>query len=386
MPEAEWWEAPSSQSEAKTNLVVEYFQEWARVMAGNARAYSSWPDRFAYVDLFAGRGFYDDDTPSTPLRVIERATELDGVADLMDVWLNDAEEKYYRELSTALDCFDAVSGLSRPPRVTNYDVSPEVVAQYVRPRPATLFFLDPWGYRGLSLDLIARTVRAKGSECILFFNFNRINMGVSNSLVMEHMEALFGPQRAAAMVQDVESMTPDEREEFLMEQAHLALKEVGGRYPLDFQFLHDQGNRTSHYIIHVCSRLEGHTIMKHVMRKQSSPSDDGIATFLFDPTKHQQKRMELFDGHSKLADELMESFPVDEPVTMGEIYERHQFGTRYIPGDYKQALNVLEHRGAIDAVPPMSDRPKRHGKPTFADHVKVTFLPRKGDQDGRLKD
>ncbi len=374
-----WWEAPSKQSKVKTDIVVEYFQRWAQVMAGSSRKYRSWPDRIAYVDLFAGRGFYKDDTPSTPLRVIQRAASLSHVPERIDIWLNDAEGKYYRELKRAVEDLAPAGELAVPAEVTNYEVSPAFVEHHVRPRPATLFFLDPWGYSGVSLDLIAKTVQAKGSECILFFNFNRINMGVSNELVTDHMVALFGAQRVASMAVSMEGLSSEQREETLMDQAHEALREIGGRYPLDFQFLNEDASKTSHYIIHVSSHLKGHTIMKSIMRNQSSPSDDGIATFVYDPVKHAQTRMKLFEGHAELASDLMQAFPADVPFTMDEVYAKHQFGTPYVPGDYKEALRQLEEAGRIIAEPPAEKRRKRKSQPTFADDVMVTFLPRGGD-------
>ena len=56
----------------------------------------------------------------------------------------------------------------------------------------TLLFVDPWGYKGLSLALINSVVQNWGCDCIFFFNYNRINPGVSNDTVREHMNALFG--------------------------------------------------------------------------------------------------------------------------------------------------------------------------------------------------
>ena len=53
-----------------------------------------------------------------------------------------------------------------------------------------LFFVDPWGYKGLSLRLISSFLGSWGCDCIFFFNYNRINMGINNQAVKEHMDAL----------------------------------------------------------------------------------------------------------------------------------------------------------------------------------------------------
>lgn len=61
---------------------------------------------------------------------------------------------------------------------------------------------------------------------------------------------------------------------------------------------------------------------------------------------------------------------------MNEIYVQHCVGTPYISSNYKQALTILEAENRIKAEPPASERPKRKGEVTFADHVRVSF-PRK---------
>ena len=83
----------------------------------------------------------------------------------------------------------------------------------------SLIFLDPWGYKGLCLDLINSVVKDWACECIFFFNYSRINMGLSNPTVKIHMEALFGAERADVLSKELEAMTPEERELTIVERA-----------------------------------------------------------------------------------------------------------------------------------------------------------------------
>jgi three-Cys-motif partner protein len=68
----------------------------------------------------------------------------------------------------------------------------------------TLFFLDPWGYKGLSLQIVNAVLKDWGCDCIFFFNYNRINMGLTNPAVQEHMNALFGEKRADQLRTELE--------------------------------------------------------------------------------------------------------------------------------------------------------------------------------------
>jgi len=81
--------------------------------------------------------------------------------------------------------------------VRNKEVGQEIVAMFSQMRLIpTLFFIDPWGYKGLTLQLINAVLKDWGCDIIVFFNYNRISMGLSNQYVEEHMNALFTKQRA----------------------------------------------------------------------------------------------------------------------------------------------------------------------------------------------
>src|ERR1051326_180430 len=82
----------------------------------------------------------------------------------------------------------------------------------------TLFFVDPWGYKGLSLQLVNSVLKDWGCDCIFFFNYNRINMGLSNPVVQEHMAGLFGEKRADVMRAKLEGMCPQDRENYIVEE------------------------------------------------------------------------------------------------------------------------------------------------------------------------
>ncbi|MFO8079437.1 MAG: hypothetical protein R6V07_03930, partial [Armatimonadota bacterium] len=224
---------------------------------------------------------------------------------------------------------------------------------------------------------------------ILFFNFNRIYMGVDNPYVEAHMTGLFGEDRFRRMLSVFHGMDQDEREEFLMAQARLALQEAGAEFVLNFRFLNDSGGRTSHYILHVTDGELGNDIMRGVMKNHCTPTADGIAEFMYDPTRDGQTRMALFDGHGELGDELLTMFS-GETLTMREIYRRYRdqspLRKDLTPTDVKEALKVLEFREQIRAHPSASDRPWRNGRPTFHDDVSVSFPAQEEHSNGRIQD
>ena len=55
-----------------------------------------------------------------------------------------------------------------------------------------LYFFDPWGYKGLTLNLIREAITPFGCDCVFFFNFKRINAAIANEQFRKHIDALFG--------------------------------------------------------------------------------------------------------------------------------------------------------------------------------------------------
>ena len=236
----------------------------------------------------------------------------------------------------------------------------------------TLSFVDPWGYKGLSLQLIRAVLKNWGCDCIFFFNYNRINMGINNQAVKEHMEALFGEERADELRAQLPDTNSDERELAIVEAISQALKEKGRRYVLTFRFKTPDGSRSSHYLIFVSKHIRGYQIMKEIMAGESSTAAQGVPSFEHNPAARQ---LLLFETPlDDLADMLLADF-AGKSMTMKQVYEQHNVGKPYIPSNYKKILAKLEAEGKIQADPPANERQVIKGEVTFADRVKVTFPP-----------
>jgi hypothetical protein len=239
----------------------------------------------------------------------------------------------------------------------------------------TLFFFDPFGYKGLSLKLINSVLKDYACEGVFFFNFNRINMGIRNSGVREHMEALFGEKRVEALQTELNGLTPQEREFRVIEELTLELRALGGEFVLPFRFKDETGSRTSHYLIFVSKHPLGYGIMKNVMASYSSKAEQGVPSFEYCVADERFPTLfELNRPLDALEEMLLEHY-AGETLPMKAIYDGHHPHRRFIQKNYKDALISLEKKGAITANP--SKRPARNGAPTFGDNVMVTFPPRK---------
>ncbi len=366
-------------SQVKTRIVVKYFWSWAKVIIPTAKRSKN---KIGYVDLFAGPGIYEDGTESTPILVLKKAAEDNDIRNMLVSIFNDIDSDHVQNLRDAINSSPEISMLKRKPSVINTEVDEELakVFESMKTIP-TLFFVDPFGYKGLSIQLINSFVRNWGCDCIFFFNYNSINRSITIDAVEAHIDALFGKARADEL-RSLPPMESSDRELSIIKAISESLTENAGEFVLPFRFRDERGTRTSHYLIFVSKDRRGYEIMKEIMAKESSDSEQGVPSFEYNPAPYRQT---FLFGDSRplddLADMLLTNFE-GRTLTMKHIYDQHNVGTRYIKKNYKDVLANLEIEGKIQANPPASKRPRRKGEVTFADHVKVTFPPREGSQNG----
>ena len=368
--DADFFEEPEEHSKLKARIVAKYFAAWANVIVPQVKKARGNDSKIGYFDLFAGTGKYKDGTKSTPILILEQAVQKDALRNSLVSFFNDHDANSCKELEKAIHEIPGIKTLKYAPDIFCKTVGQEIIDIFkgLKMIPS-LIFLDPWGYKGLCLDLINAVIKDWACECIFFFNYLRVNAAIQNDYMRDHVDGLFGKNRAARLRVDVHGAEPWDREEKIMEELIAALKETHGKYVLKFRFRSPEKNRTSHYLVFVTKNFLGYEIMKDTMAGFSSEKPQGVPTFEFDPTV--AKEPKLFDMRTPL-DALVAALPKDfagQNLVMSRVYERHNVGTPYIKSNYKAALLTLERAGRVTAEPPAAKR----RKDTFGDDVIVRF-------------
>ena len=136
-----------------------------------ARVVSQWPDkRIGYIDLFAGPGRYSDGKLSTPLLVLQHAIRQPRIAVSLVAYFNDGDQENVRELRRNIDQLPDIQQLKHTPKATSLEINEDFVNQFKqRPLPPSFTFIDPFGYKGLSLQLIESVISDWGCDCVFFF-------------------------------------------------------------------------------------------------------------------------------------------------------------------------------------------------------------------------
>jgi three-Cys-motif partner protein len=357
----------SVQSRIKAAIVSKYFWAWAKVILSTMK---NRPGKIAYIDLFAGPGRYKDDSPSTPLLVLQRAIEDPDMREHLATLFNDVNLEHASTLKHEIELLPGVDQLIYKPRVETEEVGDKIVAMFrAWAGVPTLFFVDPWGYKGLSLGLINNVLKNWGCDCIFFFNYNRINAGLPNLAVKQHMDVLFGQERADSLRAKLIPLSPSERETTIVEELTQALKDLGARYVLPFCFKNDGGMRTSHHLIFATKHPCGYGIMKGIMAKYSSEEHQGVPSFEYCPASAIHPLIfELNRPLTDLEGLLLKEF-AGKTITMKEVFDSHNVGRPYIRRNYCDILLDMEERKIIQTSPSSKERRRA----TFADHVRITF-------------
>jgi three-Cys-motif partner protein len=368
-----FFEIQQPPSKVKSLIASQYFKAWAMVMTGTKSKESN----VGYIDLFAGPGMFDDGSESTPILILKDAIGTDRIKHSLWSYFNDRDQGNIDSLRREISSLAGVECLVHEPGFNCELVSP-AIADYLRAyslRP-TFVFADPFGYVGISLQLLDRLLKHKKSELLVFFNTNRISPGVANPFVKEHIDALFGVERAAAVRQRVRDLHGLDREEAVLDSFEEAMRNGGFAYITRFRFASMSQHRTSHHLIHCSRHPKGEEIMKDIMARHSHKRPDGVATFEF---KKQTIQRSLFDqeaGYTEPPEELAEAILrvfAGRTMTLAEVWRAHAHGTNFVERNYREALLYLEAQGKISVEPPSAVRGTRNGQQVWGSDTRARF-------------
>lgn len=357
-------------SKLKAEIVSKYFSTWANVIV------SQRTDKIVYLDLFSGPGRYDDGNPSTPLLVIDYSINHFNkkVPQKVELIFNDGVTKFIQALENEIKNFPDISKLQYKPSTHNENIDDKIIKKYENMAHPTLSFIDPCGYKGLSLNLIRTLVKNWGCDCIFFFNYRRINAGIDNPSLKRPINLMFTKDILAELSQSVFRKSPYEREIIILNKLKSVFKDWGMNYVLPFPFKNETGTRTSHYLIFVTKNILGYNIMKDIMGSCSSSHIQDVPSFEYNPAATlDDPQLPLFrrDPIDELKKMLLDDFK-ERTITMKEVYEKHHIDKPYVKKNYKKALLDLEKEDKIKTN--RVERKARKG--TFPDDMLVS-VPKK---------
>ena len=332
-----------------------------------------------YVDLFCGPGKYNDNKPTTPIQIIQSTLQDPTLRKRMYFLFNDNNPENIEALKkfiSEVDTLDALRGrISYNTQTVDNHIGNQIKIPSAMP---ILSFVDPFGYKGITIELVNKLIKNPGSDCIFFFNYNRINMALSsNTKFDEHLKDLFGSMRMDTLKQALSRLPSAQREPMVLRALTEALTENRANYVLPFKFYSTEILRTSHYIIFVTKHPTACQIMKQIMYTNSAKDQDGIATFSFKDSHNfssSYEQMTLFDTPLKtLQTKLLRDYSGAQ-VSVKSICAliENDFSNHYVSKNVKDALKKLECTGKLTVVSGRTQK-MRNGELTMPDNAIIKF-------------
>ena len=267
-------------SRIKSFVVGDYYREWGHIIAYGRRSGGV----MGYVDLFAGPGIYEDGAESTPLMVLRKTLGSRVLSEQVQLVFNDKDSGYVSTLKLAVaDLISSGSvSLLHKPIFFNFEVGPSTL-NWFRDLglSSCLFFLDPFGYRGLTMDLIAGLVSEWGSDCIFLFNYSALHKHLYNEGEDASVADFWNSGDLESLRETLSGSSPWDSEYRTVGFLSECLCRRGVPYVLPMRFTMEGSAQTSYHLVLASKHFRAYELMKEVMHKVSTGHVEGAVPFEF---------------------------------------------------------------------------------------------------------
>jgi len=342
-----------------------------------------WNNNLLFIDGFAGPGAYKDNgstQPGSPIRALQLVADSADLTKRVSTIFIEKDRQLFSSLEEEANRFYGNNPGIREPILINAEFREgmESILDQLEGKGITLaptfLFVDPCGVSGVYFSTLERLLNACSSEIFLFFNIDGLKriLGLGEARGSTLPEFLGSEQEAANLVQVIEGMSPDEKENAIVARYFDIVRQgTGAKFITGFRIEKETKRAVSHYLIHITKHDLGFRLMKSVMWGvgRTEGGRGGLALM--------QKSIQ--SGHS-LFDPEWDSFKVSilsdlaKPRLASYFYEilPGQAENLFCEPAYRQALLELENEGKIvvlnstGTATSAATRKKNRGEPTLS--------------------
>jgi len=356
-------------SAAKHEILHRYLGAWLAIL-GQGRGGRRWPE-LILVDGFAGRGVYMGGQSGSPKIMFDRAVQVveDGLAK--KVWiraseLNETNFQYLRDVCSELS-HEAVR--IEPTRESFVAIATRLV-EWAEKRPSSppiFVFVDPYGVRGVQLDLLRRLLKIDRLEVLLTFMVRDPSRFLMEENYEAPMTALFGGDAWR------ECINAPNRPQCLMLKFQEVVRNDVAKHALAFRVYEDEKMTILYYLVHLTNSDLGMREMKEAMVKSH-----GEMTF-WPVTVKDPAQLELEVGEGKpyptLQQHLREKYAGRTLTFEDLLNDDYPSGDAWIESHYRWAIKGMATGDDPDVVIDRKVRLTPKGKPATGLKLpdKITF-------------
>lgn len=271
----QFFDVQKEKSKVKTLIVTEFFKAYFPII------YTSFNKDIWYLDLFAGPGLYKDGSKSTPIVLLDIINNWgnDTVRNHLKIVFNDHDPAFVSSLSNAVANHPVYSKMRYKPQVLCKAASDIDLSVYTNNNCPIFSFVDPWGYKDVTAAQVWKLVKNLGSDCVMFFNANRVLQDIGKEATAGDFAELFGDcYEEAKELQTKDGLSQKQKADGFLElfskNLYMTSKKEAGKnfstFILPFYMEADDTDKISHYIVFISKAHKAIQEMRKVMIKQGN--------------------------------------------------------------------------------------------------------------------
>ncbi|TAJ10651.1 MAG: three-Cys-motif partner protein TcmP [Nitrospirae bacterium] len=363
-------------TQAKHLILERYLKAWLPIMA-------SFNGRIVYIDAFAGPGRYskgEEGSPIIALKTLLGNPLFQSPKRRCDVGFFFIEEDQERAAALTEELNQLEAQFPIPKWVSYEVINGEFASEMTKLLDAierrgkllapTFAFIDPFGYSGVPLDVIARMARNPSCECLITFVYESIvrHGGKPEDWIQAHIDKLFDTNEWKSLLAG-----PDPKER-MVKMIELYRKQLTDKAKFRFVrtfSMFDRSNQAEYVLFFGTNNRKGLSVMKQAMWKA-----DPLSGQIFSDKTDAGQMVLLQSGEDLgLRYQLQEKFRGQGFVAIGEIERFVLEETAYSEAMHlKQKTLAPMERESIPLIKVQRPLGKQNRKGTYPEGTTVMFL------------
>ena len=351
-----FFDIQTESSYVKAKIVAEYFPQYCKIILKKPQK-EIW-----YLDLFSGPGKYKDGKDSTPLLIAKSCSENPVLAEKVRLLFND--RYFIDELKKNFyECFNSRTFALEPrfgDRIVGEDdnIKNHLMKYFGKPNPhPTLLFFDPWGYKGIDSNVLAKFLSNWGNEIFLFVNIKRIHAAIENNKFDELMENLFPTTISDLRKNRRYKASTQERINLIMDSLATEFKKAvpDDIFHCAFKFQEEDSSATSHFILHLTKHQKGYELIKQIYYDfdniGATLEKDGVYTF--DAKKMVESSNSSFnfgDQNVQALSDILQKKYKGRKLSAKALFNDHHPSSKFCGSHYAKTLRDMVDKGKVKST------------------------------------
>jgi len=331
----------SEHTKVKHEVFSKYIKAWSNILG----TYHS----LNIFDCFAGRGRYIDGSEGSPLKILQILINLkknQGKPENAYCHFIEKNKDNHDNLCDEITNFKTQNTNLDWLEIKTYcDEFSNILDDIIRDNGDSIstgfFFIDPFGFSGISLELIKKILTYERTEVFITFMTRDVNRFLKSPPHQSSIQELFGCENVQEM------LTQEPYFGLKREQAILSLyrnqlhEKTGVKYTFPFQVKADKNLQTVYYLIHCTNNPMGCELMKAIMYKSGTEGRFGY----FGPAEG-QLLLENFFEIDTLCNYMLEKYN-NKTISFIDLIHENLMETTFIRKHYRDAILQLEKKFQI---------------------------------------